>query len=73
MASDLGSFLSNYGATVDGDGSSWSIAGLPRTGISGSHGNYETDSSPLKADLNQYGSNGELIMSQFFNVRRCWS
>jgi len=43
--------------------------GLPHTGILGSHGNYETDSSPLKSDLNQYGSNTETIKSQFLNVR----
>lgn len=30
--------------------------------------NYETDSSPLRADLNQYGRNGELILSQFRNL-----
>jgi hypothetical protein len=35
MARDLGGFLARYGAWVDGDGSSWSIRGLPRTGIAG--------------------------------------
>ncbi|KJX94397.1 oxidase like protein [Zymoseptoria brevis] len=65
MARDLGGFLANYGAFVDGDGEQWSIRGVPHTGIAGSHGNYETDSSPLRADLNQYGSNSRLIMSQF--------
>lgn len=57
-----------YGAIVDGDGTSWSIGGVPHTGILGSHNNYEADSSPLKSDLNQYGANGRLIMSQFNNV-----
>ncbi|USW58157.1 Putative chloroperoxidase [Septoria linicola] len=65
MAKDLGGFLAYYGAWVDGDGASWSIGGLPHTGILGSHNNYETDSSPLKSDLNQYGSNTRTIMSQF--------
>lgn len=65
MGRDLGGFLAVYGAVVDGTGSGWSIGGVPHTGILGSHNNYETDSSPLKSDLNQYGSNGRLIMSQF--------
>lgn len=69
LTQDLGTFLAVYGALVDGDGTSWSIGGLPRTGILGSHNNYETDSSPLKSDLNQYGSNTRLIMSQFRNVQ----
>lgn len=37
MGRDLGRFLSLYGAVVDGDGMSWSIGGVPRTGILGSH------------------------------------
>ncbi|KAK5722834.1 hypothetical protein LTR17_014220 [Elasticomyces elasticus] len=65
MGPDLALFLSTLGATVDGTGVSWSIAGTPHTGIGGSHGNYETDSSPLKSDLYQYGTNGKLVMSQF--------
>ncbi|KAM3415965.1 hypothetical protein BST61_g9455 [Cercospora zeina] len=68
MARDLADFLARYGAFVDGNGTHWSIGGQPRTGISGSHNNYETDSSPCRADLNQYGSNGELIVSQFRNL-----
>jgi hypothetical protein len=63
--SDLGGFLAVYGALIDGSGTSWSIGGLPHNGILGSDNNYETDSSPLKSDLSQYGSNGQLIMSQF--------
>ena len=31
--------------------------------------NYECDSSPLKGDLNQYGSLGKLVMPQFMEVR----
>lgn len=39
-----------------------------RPRILGSHNNYETDSSPLKSDLSQYGSNTKLVMSQFFSL-----
>ena len=70
MSLDLAGFLAVYGAVVDGDGSSWSIGGQPHTGILGSHHNYEADSSPLKSDLNQYGSNGRLIMAQFQEVSK---
>lgn len=70
MNRDLGGFLSVYGAIVDGNGFGWSISGGPRVGIGGSHNNYEADSSPLRADLSQYGSNQRLIMSQFFDVSR---
>ena len=65
MGPDLALFLSTYGAVVDGDLTSWSIGGKPHTGIGGSHGNYETDSSPLKADLYQYGNLETLVISQF--------
>ncbi|KAF2086698.1 hypothetical protein K490DRAFT_44011 [Saccharata proteae CBS 121410] len=64
MASDLGTFLAVYGAIVDGDLTGWSINGKPHTGIGGSHNNYESDSSPLHADINQYGDE-RLVMSQF--------
>ncbi|KAL9090602.1 MAG: hypothetical protein Q9159_001849 [Coniocarpon cinnabarinum] len=65
MERDLGGFLAVYGAIIDGDGTSWSIEGVPHTGIAGSHHNYESDSSPFKPDLNQYGSNERFVMSQF--------
>lgn len=65
MSADLATFLAVYGAIVDGDGTSWSIAGAPHIGIGGSHGNYETDSSPIRGDLYQYGSNTKLQLSQF--------
>ncbi|KAF2173836.1 hypothetical protein M409DRAFT_62077 [Zasmidium cellare ATCC 36951] len=68
MAPDLAAFLAVYGAVVDGTLTQWSIAGTPHIGIGGSHGNYEADSSPLRADLRQYGSNTRLIMSQFQNL-----
>ncbi|KXS99931.1 hypothetical protein AC578_903 [Pseudocercospora eumusae] len=64
MARDLGGFLAIFGAVVDGDGQSWSIGGLPHTGILGSHNNYETDSSPIKSDLNQYGSNTKFLYNR---------
>jgi hypothetical protein len=68
MGADLALFLATYGAVVDGTLTSWSINGKPHTGIGGSHGNYETDSSPLKADLYQYGSLEKLVISQFKEV-----
>lgn len=67
MGEDLALFLATYGAIVDGDLISWSIEGGPHVGIGGSHGNYESDSSPFKSDLNQYGSNEKLIIEQFTN------
>lgn len=69
MGADLAAFLAVYGAVVDGNLLSWSIGGKPHTGIGGSHGNYETDSSPLKADLYQYGDMYKLVMSQWKEVR----
>lgn len=45
--------------------SSRSIGGGIRTGIGGSRGNYETDNSPLRGDLHQYGSNSALVINQF--------
>ena len=68
MGPDLATFLATYGAVIDGSGTGWSIGGKPHTGIGGSHGNYETDSSPLKSDLYQYGSLGTLVISQFQTV-----
>ncbi|KAK0833576.1 hypothetical protein LTR73_001338 [Friedmanniomyces endolithicus] len=68
MGADLALFLSTYGAVIDGSGTSWSISGGPHVGIGGSHGNYETDSSPLKSDLYQYGSNSKLILEQFHEL-----
>lgn len=61
-------FLATYGAVVDGDLLSWSIDGGPHIGIGGSHNNYEADASPVYSDLNQYGSNKDVVMSQFNTV-----
>lgn len=69
MGADLALFLSTYGAVIDGSLTSWSIGGKPHTGIGGSHGNYETDSSPLKGDLYQYGDLGKLVISQYKTLR----
>ncbi|KAF2716436.1 hypothetical protein K431DRAFT_307771 [Polychaeton citri CBS 116435] len=72
MAPDLALFLSTYGAVVDGNLLSWSIKGGPHVGIGGSHNNYETDSSPTRGDLSQYGSSSDLVKSQWeelFNMQ----
>ncbi|KAI9651258.1 hypothetical protein NHQ30_001296 [Ciborinia camelliae] len=78
MSVDLGAFLSIYAAVFDGDLASWSIGGPPSgsllssvgvvnrgEGLSGSHNKYETDASPTRGDLYQYGNNYKLVMSQF--------
>jgi hypothetical protein len=67
MGTDLATFLAVYGALLDGTLTGWSIGGVPHTGIGGRHGNYETDSSPVYSDLNQYGSN-EVVVSQFTDL-----
>ena len=61
--------LAVYGGAFDGVAAGWSIDGEQHIGIGGSHNNYETDSSPLKSDLNQYGTLNRLVMSQFHEVR----
>ena len=65
MGPDLATFLAVYGAIVDGTLTSWSIGGTPHIGIGGSHNNYESDSSPMYADLNQFGSNEDFVIQQF--------
>ncbi|KAL1304902.1 hypothetical protein AAFC00_003820 [Neodothiora populina] len=79
MGLDLGAFLSVYGAVADGDGTKWSIGGPTSevgalagllslgqpTGISGSHNKYESDVSPTRGDLYQYGNDYLLQVSQF--------
>lgn len=77
MGVDLATFLSTYGAVMDGDLTSWSIGGpsggaglLPGLlsapqGISGSHNKYETDGSPTRGDLYEYGNDYLVQMSQF--------
>ena len=74
MAPDLATFLATYGAIVDGPPTllipqtSWSIGGIAHTGIGGSHSNYESDASALKADLYQHGDLNQLVMSQWNDV-----
>jgi hypothetical protein len=77
MGRDLGTFLSVYGAAVDGNLLTWSIGGPdPRVqiplnllgepqGISGSHNKYEADASPTRGDLYVYGNDYELVVSRF--------
>lgn len=76
MGIDLATFLATYGAVMDGDLTSWSIGGPPGSsllpgllsppqGISGSHNKYETDGSPTRGDLYEYGNDYLLQLSQF--------
>lgn len=78
MGRDLGGFLSAYATLIDGDPitQTWSIGGPPAgqillpgqsqgLGLTGSHNKYETDSSPMRGDLYQYGDNFRLQLSQF--------
>jgi len=78
MGTDLATFLAVYGAVFDGDLTSWSIGGPPPAGllssvgllgtpqgISGSHNKYESDVSPTRPDLYEYGNDYKVILSQF--------
>lgn len=76
MSADLSGFLTVLGATLDGNGLQWSIGGpspaLPGSillgqpqGISGSHNKYESDVSPGRGDLYEYGNDFTLQMSQY--------
>ncbi|CZR61858.1 uncharacterized protein PAC_11755 [Phialocephala subalpina] len=76
MGNDLGGFLALYGAIFDGDATKWSIGGPAPSvgnpgilgtpqGISGSHNKYESDVSPSRPDLYQYGNDYKVIISQF--------
>lgn len=78
MGADLATFRSVYGAVIDGDLTSWSIGGAPPGGvlsslgllsqpggISNSHNKYESDVSPTRGDLYEYGNDYSLVMSQF--------
>ncbi|KAF2133984.1 Cloroperoxidase [Dothidotthia symphoricarpi CBS 119687] len=72
----LSLFLSTLGATIDGDLTSWSIAGTPTlaqggvtgvlaNGLVGSHNKYEGDASPTRPDLYQVGNNYKTVTQQF--------
>ncbi|KAI4154341.1 MAG: hypothetical protein LQ340_001735 [Diploschistes diacapsis] len=71
MGVDLGALLAVYGAVQDGDLTSWSIGGPPAVlglggnGLIGSHNKYESDVSPTRPDLYEYGNNYEVEMSQW--------
>lgn len=78
MGLDLAAFLAVYGAVMDGDLTSWSIGGsapgllngiglkIPGgDGISNSHNKYESDVSPTRPDLYQYGNTYKVILPQF--------
>ncbi|KAB8346172.1 hypothetical protein FH972_023218 [Carpinus fangiana] len=79
MAPDLSGFLTVLGATIDGDGLSWSIGGPSKAldpitiggllgqpqGISGSHNKYESDVSPGRGDLYQAGDDFTLQMDRY--------
>ena len=76
MGLDLATFLATYGAIMDGDLRSWSIGGPPPTsslegilsqprGITYSHNKYESDVSPTRGDLYQYGNDYLVQLPQF--------
>jgi hypothetical protein len=85
MGIDLATFLSVYGAVIDGDLTSWSIGGPAPSGllggtlssigllsepqgISGSHNKYESDVSPTRGDLYEYGNDYLVQMPQFIDL-----
>ena len=78
MGQDLGGFLSAYSVIQAGNPLTlqWSIGGPPTgqvllpgqtqaRGLTGTHNRYETDSSPMRGDLYEYGNNYELQLKQF--------
>lgn len=79
MGLDLATFLSNYGAIIDGDLMSFSVGGPPASkglvsstgllsqpqGLSGGHNKHETDGSPTRGDLYQFGNDYLMQMKQF--------
>jgi len=70
MGLDLAAFLAVYEVVIDGDGLEWSI-GRPTLsvglrvpqGIPRSHNKYESDASPTRGDLYEYGDDYKLVMS----------
>ncbi|EME38257.1 hypothetical protein DOTSEDRAFT_75727 [Dothistroma septosporum NZE10] len=77
MGPTLAAFLAVLGAEIDGSGAAWSIGGPPTAavgglaplgrgnGLIGSHNKYESDVSPCKPDLYEYGNNYKTLTSQF--------
>ncbi|KAJ3858652.1 hypothetical protein EV359DRAFT_87413 [Lentinula novae-zelandiae] len=76
MGLDVATFLSAYGTAVDGDivslsfsiGQGQSTILGPEDGLTGSHNNYETDVSPTRGDLYEYGDNYDVQLSQFVQL-----
>ena len=77
MGLDLAGFLAVYGSLIDGNGYEWSIGGptpnvpaLPLIsdpqGISGSHNKYESDASPTRGDLYEYGNVSPISISSAY-------
>lgn len=76
MGADLAGFLAVLGAAIDGDLTSWSIAGTPPSGVggplaskgnglTGSHNKYESDASPTRPDLYESGNDYKTVGQQF--------
>lgn len=76
MGPALAAFLAVLGSGLDGDGTAWSIGGTPTVaqagvlgnqghGISGSHNKYESDASPTRPDLYEYGNDYMTRTQQF--------
>jgi len=71
MGPDLAGFLAVFGAAIDGSGTAWSIGGTPAPGVglgnglSGSHNKYESDNSPTRPDLYEYGNDYKVVIKQF--------
>jgi len=70
MGVDLSAFLAVLGASIDGDGTKWSIGGanpavLIGNGLIGSHNKYESDVSPTRPDLYEKGNNYEVDWTQW--------
>lgn len=69
MGVDLAAFLAVLGGVLDGNGVSWSIGGpssiLSGNGLIGSHNKYESDVSPTRPDLYEYGNNYKVRTQQF--------
>lgn len=78
MGLDLATFLAVYGAVFDGDLTKWSIGGSPPEGLlssigllgkpgglSNSHNKYESDVSPTRGDLYEFGNAYKVQIDQF--------
>ncbi|KAJ3875198.1 hypothetical protein F5051DRAFT_70095 [Lentinula edodes] len=75
MGRELALSLAVYGTVMDGDITLLSVSigegnnSFPtQNGLTGSHNNFESDASPTKGDLFQYGNNHDVQMSQFVQL-----